>query len=180
MGNTATSHLHCDLFILQTKSRIFFCFSYFHIKFGLPKWNFFLVSRNIFPWIRIRKMGYLMNLRIRTKNHETDSKIGSTPKIDFRADWTQKSHPRGWELNVSQSKRPYVKMKNFAYDPQFILFRPRQSCPHFSNFQIFKWGECFDFRGVTRFFSTRSGNVGLSAPTTDSHSARKSSISEIK
>ena len=40
--------------------------------------------------------------------------------------------------NVFKTKRPCVQMKNFAYDPQFILFRPRQSCPHFSNFQIFK------------------------------------------
>ena len=32
-----------------------------------------------------------MNLRIKTKNHAADSKIGSPFKIDFRADWTHES-----------------------------------------------------------------------------------------
>ena len=41
-----------------------------------------------------------MNFRIITKNHETDLKIGSPQKIDFRADRTQESHPTGWELMV--------------------------------------------------------------------------------
>ena len=33
-----------------------------------------------------------------TKNHETYSKIGFPQKIDFRADRTQGSHPKAWEL----------------------------------------------------------------------------------
>ena len=40
-----------------------------------------------------------MNLRIITKNHAADSKIGSLLKIDFRADWTHETIPTAWELN---------------------------------------------------------------------------------
>ena len=39
-----------------------------------------------------------MNLRIMTKNHAADSKMGSTLKIDFRADWTDECIPTAWEL----------------------------------------------------------------------------------
>ena len=42
-----------------------------------------------------------MNLRIKTKNHATDSKIGSPLQIDFRADWTHESIPTAWELIYS-------------------------------------------------------------------------------
>ena len=37
-----------------------------------------------------------MNLRIITKNHAADSKIGL--EIDFRADWTHESFPTAWNL----------------------------------------------------------------------------------
>ena len=40
-----------------------------------------------------------MNLRIITKNLAADSKIGSSLKIDFRADCTHESNPTAWELN---------------------------------------------------------------------------------
>ena len=40
-----------------------------------------------------------MNLRIITKNHAADLKIGSRLKIDFRADWTHESIPTAWELS---------------------------------------------------------------------------------
>ena len=43
-------------------------------------------------------MGEKMNLRIKTKNHAADSKIGSPLKIDFRADSTHESIPTAWEL----------------------------------------------------------------------------------
>ena len=43
-------------------------------------------------------MGVKMNLRIVTKNHAADSKIGSPQKIDFRADGTHESHPTAWKL----------------------------------------------------------------------------------
>ena len=39
-----------------------------------------------------------MNLRVITKNHAADSKIGFPLKIDFRADWTHESNPTAWEL----------------------------------------------------------------------------------
>ena len=39
-----------------------------------------------------------MNLRIITKNHADDSKIGSLLKIDFKAEWTHESMPTAWEL----------------------------------------------------------------------------------
>ena len=44
-----------------------------------------------------------MNLRIITKNHATDSKIGSPLKIDFKAEWTHESMPTAWELKLSNS-----------------------------------------------------------------------------
>ena len=36
-------------------------------------------------------MNVKINLRLVTKNHTADSKIGSPLKIDFRADWTTDS-----------------------------------------------------------------------------------------
>ena len=42
-----------------------------------------------------------MNLRIMTKNHVADSKIGSPLKIDFRADLTHKSIPTALKLNTT-------------------------------------------------------------------------------
>ena len=48
-------------------------------------------------------MGVKMNFRIITKNHGTDSKIGSTLKIDFRAVGTHESHPTAWELSLLES-----------------------------------------------------------------------------
>ena len=44
-------------------------------------------------------MDVKMNLRIITKNHADDSKIGSLLKIDFKAEWTHESMPTAWELN---------------------------------------------------------------------------------
>ena len=41
----------------------------------------------------ISKMDVKMNLRIKTKNHAADSKIGSLLKIDCGADWTHESNP---------------------------------------------------------------------------------------
>ena len=43
-----------------------------------------------------------MNLRIITKNHAADSKIGSPLKIDFRADWSHESNPTAWELSYKK------------------------------------------------------------------------------
>ena len=46
----------------------------------------------------ISKMDVKMNLRIITKNHADDSKIGSPLKIDFKAKWTHESIPTAWVL----------------------------------------------------------------------------------
>ena len=43
-------------------------------------------------------MDVTMNFRIITKNPAADSQIGSSLKIDFRADWTHESIPTAWEL----------------------------------------------------------------------------------
>ena len=45
-------------------------------------------------------MDVKMNLRIITKNHADDSKIGSSLKIDFITDWTHESNPTAWELKI--------------------------------------------------------------------------------
>ena len=42
-----------------------------------------------------------MNLRIITKDHTADPKVGSLLKIDFRADWTHESNPTAWELTLN-------------------------------------------------------------------------------
>ena len=61
-------------------------------------------------------------LRIITKNHAADSKIGSPLKIDFRADWTHVSIPTGWELkldlilNCSQ-----IFSRKLLYSHNFLL-----------------------------------------------------------
>ena len=46
-----------------------------------------------------------INFRIIKKNHAADSKIGSSPKIDFRADRTQEFHPTAWELNFKDHRK---------------------------------------------------------------------------
>ena len=51
-----------------------------------------------------------MNLRIITKNHAVDLKIGSPLKIDFRADLTHESIPTAWELRL---KRAWPQVWNF-------------------------------------------------------------------
>ena len=50
----------------------------------------------------ISKMDLKMNLRIITKNHADDSKIGSLLKIDFKAEWTHESMPTAWELKFNK------------------------------------------------------------------------------
>ena len=55
-----------------------------------------------------------MNLRIITKNHAADSKIGSPLKIDFRADWTHESIPTAWDL-ILPKKFFYVRFLDIFY-----------------------------------------------------------------
>ena len=45
-------------------------------------------------------MDLKINLRIITKNHAADSKIGFPLKIGFRDDWTHVSIPTAWELII--------------------------------------------------------------------------------
>ena len=45
-------------------------------------------------------MSVTMNFKILTKNHAADLEIRSPPKIDFRADETQESQLKAWELRV--------------------------------------------------------------------------------
>ena len=52
----------------------------------------FFDIKEFFSFILISKMVVKMNLRIITKKHAVDSKIGSLLKIDFRADCTR-VHP---------------------------------------------------------------------------------------
>ena len=55
-------------------------------------------------------MNVKMNLRIITKNHADDSKIGSPLKIDFKAEWTHESKPTAWELRNFSSNFSYRKL----------------------------------------------------------------------
>ena len=63
-----------------------------------PSKTIFFSVKEFFPWILISKMDVKMNLRMITKNHAADSKIGSPLKIDFRANWTHESNPTALEL----------------------------------------------------------------------------------
>ena len=69
------------------------------------KMKFFQCQGIFFSQILISKMDVKMNLRIITKNHAADSKIGSLLKIDFRADWTHESNPTAWELSVNLEEK---------------------------------------------------------------------------
>ena len=62
------------------------------IKNWLSKVKFFW-CQGIFFVDFYFKNGGKMNLRIITKNHAADSKIGSPLKIDFKAEWTHESMP---------------------------------------------------------------------------------------
>ena len=55
------------------------------------------------------------NLRIITKNHAVDLKIGSTLEIDFRADWTHESNPTAWEVTL------FANMFHLCCDSYVIL-----------------------------------------------------------
>ena len=52
-------------------------------------------------------MNVKLNLRIITKKHAADSKIGSPLSTDFRADGTHESHPTAWELITRDSVKSY-------------------------------------------------------------------------
>ena len=49
-------------------------------------------------------MDVKMNLRIITKNHADDSKIGFPLKIAFKAEWTHEFMPTDWELIKTDRK----------------------------------------------------------------------------
>ena len=74
--------------------------------------SFFWV-KEFFSEIWISKMSVRMNFRIIRKNHQADSKIGSSQKIDFRADGTHEPHPTALELS-------YVWKNSFLINDYFI------------------------------------------------------------
>ena len=90
----------------------------------------FLMSR-IFSYILISKMNKKMNLKIITKNHADDWKIGSPLKIDFRADRTHQSNPTAWDLIMNQliifsyklSKKMTIYFYKNYYSKKLILVR---------------------------------------------------------
>ena len=74
--------------------------------------------QGFFSCIIISKIGVKMNFRIITRNHGAVSKIGST-KIDFRADWTNESHPGVWEVSFKNASISIWAIQNaiFLYYP---------------------------------------------------------------
>ena len=50
-----------------------------------------------------------MNLRINTKNHAADLKIGSPLNFDFSADLTHESDPSVWELKLTLHQSNFRK-----------------------------------------------------------------------
>ena len=79
----------------------------------------------------VSKMNVKMNLRIITKNHAADSKIGFLLKIVFRADWTHESNPTAWELNTSERKNEVQilleviqerEVRNVSFDKHCLSF----------------------------------------------------------
>ena len=70
-----------------------------------------------------------MNLRIITKNHAADSKIGYPFKIDSRADWTHESIPTAWEVICGQllvnltSSSYFPLVHDIQLHPDFLLYQ---------------------------------------------------------
>ena len=60
-----------------------------------------------------------MNLRIITKYHAVDSKIGSPLEIDFRADWTHEAVSTAWELK-SKKHMMVQKLKFLSCESPII------------------------------------------------------------
>ena len=69
----------------------------------------------------ISKMGVKMNFRIITKNHEDDSKIGFSPKIDFRADGSQESHPTTWVLTRLKTIKIVAKVYYSIFSHKWMV-----------------------------------------------------------
>ena len=74
------------------------------IKNWLSKVKFFWCQGIFFVDFYL-KNGGKMNLRIITKNHPADSKIGPPLKIDFRTDWTHESIPTALELTSHKYRK---------------------------------------------------------------------------
>ena len=80
------------------------------MKIGLRK-IIFLVSRDFFTRILISKMGLKMNLRIITKSHEPDPKIGFLTKSISKPYSRATAMPPAWELSALLFK--FRKEQNF-------------------------------------------------------------------
>ena len=73
----------------------------------------FLVSRSFFAEILISKMGVKMNLRIITKNHAADPKIGFLIKSISKPNGRATAMPTAWELILDRLSQ---NLKIIAYD----------------------------------------------------------------
>ena len=60
-------------------------------------------------------MDVKMNLRIITKNHADDSKIGSSLKIDYKAEWTHESMPTASELKKSSNETSFLNVRKIVF-----------------------------------------------------------------
>ena len=68
-------------------------------------------------------MDVKMNLRMITKNHGDDSKIGFPLKIDLKVEWTHESMPTAWVLKtifrifnlglLINDKKPFSRCNNY-------------------------------------------------------------------
>ena len=110
-------------------------------------------------------MDVKMNLRIITKNHAADSKIGSPLKIDFRADWTQESIPIAWELIVRTNVFEYFQ--GLATSIAILL----HELPHeLGDFAIYKKFGLSDCRALLfNFIPAMCSFAGLYAGLTIAH-----------
>ena len=93
-----------------------------------------------------------MNFRIITKNHETDLKIGSPQKIDFRTDETQESHPATLELKYLRTKfKFHLFFCQFHRDFTEIMVQPQAPVQKNILKMICSWKANFDSK-IWRYF----------------------------
>ena len=70
---------------------------YWFKKIALREWIFFM-PRNFFIWTQISIMAVKMSIRIITKTHEADPKIGFLPKSISKPNGFATAMPTTWEL----------------------------------------------------------------------------------
>ena len=75
----------------------------------------FLVSSNFFAWILISKIDVKVNLRIITKYHEADSKIGFLTKSISKPYGRATAMPPAWELNYKEFIMVFFSFSRFFF-----------------------------------------------------------------